>query len=122
MQTVPVAAATTFGPRGRIRLVQAPDPASRCRYTVVNPPNFLGTRPDPARVRAPGMRTSAINTRLTGLCGCSSEAFTGSPVNLGLPNGGFSAGPDGRNQSAACGTIVSARDARIIQFGLKLIF
>jgi hypothetical protein len=43
-------------------------------------------------------------------------------VNLGLVNGSFSAGPDGRNQSAAFGTITSARDARILQFGLKLIF
>ena len=43
-------------------------------------------------------------------------------VNLGLPNGGFSAGPDGRNQSGAFGTITSARDSRNVQLGLKVIF
>jgi hypothetical protein len=97
----------------------------------VNPPNFtLGTvgrtLPD---VRAPGlfnMDLSAIkDTPLTeGLrLQFRAEAFNWlNHVNLGLPNMGFSAGPDGRNQSAAFGTIVSARDARIIQFGLKLIF
>jgi hypothetical protein len=43
-------------------------------------------------------------------------------VNLGLPNGGFAAGPNGRNQSGTFGTITSARDARNIQLGLKLLF
>lgn len=43
-------------------------------------------------------------------------------VNLGRPASGFSPGPDGRNASASFGTITSARDARIIQFGLKLQF
>jgi hypothetical protein len=43
-------------------------------------------------------------------------------VNLGLPNGSFSAGANGRNQSGAFGTITSARDARNVQLGLKLIF
>jgi len=43
-------------------------------------------------------------------------------VNLGLVDDGFSPGPDGRNARAQFGTITSARDARIIQFGLKLIF
>lgn len=97
----------------------------------VNPPNFtLGnvgrTLPD---VRAPGifnMDLSAIkDTPLTEQIQLQfrAEAFNWlNRVNLGLPNGGFSAGPDGRNQSAAFGTIVSARDARIIQFGLKLLF
>lgn len=97
----------------------------------VNPPNFIlgnvgRTMPD---VRAPGifnMDLSAIkDTPLTeGLrLQFRAEAFNWlNNVNLGLPNMGFSAGPDGRNQSAAFGTIVSARDARIIQFGLKLIF
>ncbi|HYO83631.1 MAG TPA: carboxypeptidase regulatory-like domain-containing protein [Bryobacteraceae bacterium] len=51
------------------------------------------------------------------------EAFNWlNTVNLGLVNGSFVAGPDGRNQSGAFGTITSARDARILQFGLKLIF
>ena len=43
-------------------------------------------------------------------------------VNLGIPNGGFTAGTDGKNINGAFGTITSARDARNIQFGLKLIF
>jgi hypothetical protein len=43
-------------------------------------------------------------------------------VNYGRPNGGFSAGPDGRNQSATFGVITSARDARVMQFGLKVLF
>lgn len=43
-------------------------------------------------------------------------------VNLGLVNDNFGAGPDGRNSSATFGTITSARDARINQLGLKLIF
>jgi len=97
----------------------------------VNPPNFtLGnvgrTLPD---VRAPGifnMDLSAIkDNRLTEQVRLQfrAEAFNWlNHVNLGLPNGSFSAGPDGKNQSAVFGTIVSARDARIIQFGLKLIF
>jgi hypothetical protein len=37
-------------------------------------------------------------------------------------NAAFSPGPDGRNSAGAFGTITSARDARILQFGLKLIF
>jgi hypothetical protein len=43
-------------------------------------------------------------------------------VNLGLVNDNFAAGPDGRNSSAVFGTIASARDARINQVALKLIF
>jgi hypothetical protein len=43
-------------------------------------------------------------------------------VNLGIPNGGFTAGPDGRNRSGTFATITSARDARNIQLALKLIF
>jgi hypothetical protein len=43
-------------------------------------------------------------------------------VNLGLPNATFSPGPDGRNQSGSFGMVTSARDARIMQFGLKVIF
>ncbi|MCS7026016.1 MAG: TonB-dependent receptor [Bryobacteraceae bacterium] len=97
----------------------------------VNPPNFtLGnigrTLPD---VRAPGlfnMDLSAIkDTRLTERFRLQTrvEAFNWlNTVNLGLPNGAFVPGPDGRNQSAAFGTIVSARDARIIQLALKLVF
>ncbi|MBM3724527.1 MAG: TonB-dependent receptor [Acidobacteria bacterium] len=43
-------------------------------------------------------------------------------VNLGLADDNFVAGTDGRNRSATFGTVNSARDARIIQFGLKVIF
>jgi hypothetical protein len=43
-------------------------------------------------------------------------------VNLGIPNGAFVAGPNGKNQSGTFGTITSARDARNIQLGLKLLF
>ena len=43
-------------------------------------------------------------------------------VNLGIPNGSFSAGANGKNNSGSFGTITSARDARNIQFGLKFIF
>lgn len=43
-------------------------------------------------------------------------------TNYGNPNASFSPGPDGPNRSATFGTITSARDPRIIQFGLRLIF
>lgn len=43
-------------------------------------------------------------------------------VNLRAPNDTFTAGPDGRNSNANFGTINAARDARIMQLGLKLIF
>ena len=43
-------------------------------------------------------------------------------VNLRSPNTSFRPGADGLNQSATFGTIAAARDARIIQFGLKVIF
>ena len=43
-------------------------------------------------------------------------------VNLGRPATGFSPGANGLNQSGSFGVITSAADARIIQFGLKLIF
>jgi len=43
-------------------------------------------------------------------------------VNLGAPNTTFRAGPDGKNSSGTFGVINSARDARVIQFGMKLIF
>jgi hypothetical protein len=97
----------------------------------VNPPLYqLGnvgrTLPD---VRAPGtfsMDLSAIkNTNL--IEGITlqfrAEAFNWlNRVNLGLPNATFVPGPNGKNQSGSFGTITSARDARIIQLGLKLIF
>ena len=43
-------------------------------------------------------------------------------VNLGIPNGSFSPGTNGKNISGSFGTITTARDARNIQFGLKFIF
>jgi hypothetical protein len=97
----------------------------------VNPPQFtLGNvgrvLPD---VRNPGtfnMDVSLIKDTILaeGLrLQFRAEAFNWlNHVNYGLVNGSFSPGPDGRNQSGAFGTINSARDARILQFGLKLIF
>jgi len=38
------------------------------------------------------------------------------------PNTSFVTGSDGRNRSAMFGTITAAHDARIIHFGLKVIF
>ena len=43
-------------------------------------------------------------------------------TNLGIPNGSFTAGSDGKNINGAFGTITSSRDARNIQLGLKLMF
>lgn len=43
-------------------------------------------------------------------------------VNLGYPNAGFSAGANGYNNSSTFGTIVSARNPRLGQLGLKLNF
>ena len=43
-------------------------------------------------------------------------------TNLGAPNATFVPGPDGRNRSATFGTITSAREPRILQFGMKLVF
>ncbi len=43
-------------------------------------------------------------------------------VNWGSPSGSFSPGPDGKNISATFGAIFSARDARVVQLGLKLLF
>ncbi len=43
-------------------------------------------------------------------------------VNLGYPNDSFVAGADGKNASGTFGVVGSARDARIIQFALKLVF
>jgi hypothetical protein len=43
-------------------------------------------------------------------------------VNLLQPNTGFVPGADGRNVSANFGRITRARDARVVQLGMKLIF
>lgn len=42
--------------------------------------------------------------------------------NLGMPGASFSAGANGLNSSSTFGLITSARDPRIMQFGLKLMF
>jgi hypothetical protein len=97
----------------------------------VNPAPFTfgnvgRTLPD---VRAPGTVNWDLsfikNTRLVerGNLQFRAEMFNFlNHVNLGIPNTGFSPGPDGRNQSGAFGTITSARDARTIQLALKLSF
>ncbi len=97
----------------------------------VNPPNFTygnvgRTLPD---VREPGIANWDLsfikNTRITERASLQfrAESFnTFNRVNLGRPNTGFSPGPDGFNRSSTFGVITSADDARIVQFGLKLIF
>lgn len=97
----------------------------------VNPPDFTfgnvgRTLPD---VRAPGTVNWDIsmikNTSITERINLQfrAEAFNFlNQVNLGLPNVSFSPGTDGKNRSATFGTITSARDARSIQFGMKVIF
>ena len=97
----------------------------------INPPNYtFGTigraLPD---VRGPGtfnwdlslMKNTRITEKLNLQFRAESFNFLNS-VNLGIPNGGFSAGPNGKNQSGSFAVITSARDARTIQFGLKLLF
>ena len=97
----------------------------------VNPPDYeLGnvgrTTPD---VRHPG----AINFDISLLKSTTfaehfrlefrAEAFNiANHVNLGLADDTFVPGTDGKNRSSTFGTVNSARDARIVQLGLKLIF
>jgi hypothetical protein len=97
----------------------------------VNPPNFTfgnvgRALPD---VRTPGTVNFDLsllkNTRITERVNLQfrAEAFNFlNHVNLGAPNTTFAAGPDGKNSSASFGTISSARDARVMQLGLKVIF
>ena len=106
----------------------------------VNPPlytygNVGRVLPD---VRGPGTVNwdlSVIkNTRVTERVNLQfrAEAFNFiNHVNLGIPNtggpnssagSGFIPGADGRNRNGAFGTITTARDARNIQLGLKVIF
>jgi hypothetical protein len=97
----------------------------------VNPPNFtfgnIGrTVPDARHPGAVNFDFSLIkDTRITERIKLQFRAesfnFT-NHVNLGLVNDSFSPGPDGRNASATFGTANSARDARINQLGLKVIF
>jgi hypothetical protein len=97
----------------------------------VNPPNFTfgnvgRTLPD---VRHPGtvnwdlsfIKDTYITERFN--VQFRAEAFNFlNHTNYGLVNDNFVAGPDGRNASGTFGVIDSSRDARVIQFGLKLIF
>ncbi len=100
----------------------------------VNPPNFTfgnvgRALPD---VRGPGtvnfdlslIKDTYVGERVN--IQFRAEAFNFlNHVNLGARNGvntAFRPGADGLNSSATFGTIVSARDARVIQFGLKVIF
>ncbi|HTM49933.1 MAG TPA: hypothetical protein VL285_14675, partial [Bryobacteraceae bacterium] len=97
----------------------------------VNPPDFTWGNigrvlPD---VRSPGtvnwdlslMKNTRLNERAN--LQFRAEAFNFlNHVNLGSPNVSFSAGADGRNRSGSFGLITSARDARIGQLGLKVIF
>ncbi len=97
----------------------------------VNPPNFtygnVGRMlPD---VREPGtvnwdlsfIKNTGINERFHLQFRAEMFNFM-NHVNLGRPATGFSPGPNGLNTSGSFGVITSADDARIIQFGLKLIF
>ncbi|MBI3682965.1 MAG: hypothetical protein HY235_21540, partial [Acidobacteria bacterium] len=97
----------------------------------VNPPNWtfgnIGrVLPD---VRTPGTVNWDLslikNTRITErmVLQFRAEAFNFlNHVNYGSPNAGFSPGADGRNRSGSFGLITSARDARIGQLALKLVF
>ena len=97
----------------------------------VNPPNFtygnLGRMlPD---VREPGtvnwdlsfIKNTSITERFHLQFRAEMFNFM-NHVNLDRPATGFSPGANGLNQSGSFGVITSAADARIIQFGLKLIF
>ena len=97
----------------------------------VNPPNYTygnvgRTLPD---VRTPGtvnwdlsfMKNARLRENLNLQFRAESFNFM-NHVNLAAPNASFSPGTDGRNRSGTFGVITAARDARVIQFGLKLIF
>ena len=97
----------------------------------VNPPNFeLGdvsrTLPD---ARTPGVLNidlsllKQVSIRGRVKLQLRAEAFNvTNRVNLGFPNTTFQAGPDGRNVNSNFGRISSSRDARILQFGARLVF
>ncbi|MBM3735416.1 MAG: hypothetical protein FJW39_06475 [Acidobacteria bacterium] len=97
----------------------------------VNPPEFeLGnvgrTLPDARHPGAVNFDVSLIkNTSITERIRLEfrAEAFNvANRVNLGLADDNFSPGADGRNRSSTFGTVNSARDARIGQLALKVIF
>lgn len=97
----------------------------------VNPSNYTfgnvgRTLPD---VRNPGtinFDVSAIkNTTITEKLKVEfrAEAFNiMNHVNLGNPNATFSPGSNGYNASSTFGTITSARDPRLMQVGMKVVF
>lgn len=97
----------------------------------VNPPDFTygnasRTLPD---VRTPGINNMDFslirNTRIRESLNLQfrAESFNFvNHVNLRGPDARFVPGPSGRNQSGTFGTITAARDARIIQLGLKMLF
>jgi Carboxypeptidase regulatory-like domain len=97
----------------------------------VNPPNFeLGnvgrTLPD---ARTPGVFNVDLSVlKQVTLRGrmklqLRAEAFNvTNHVNLGPPNTTFLPGADGRNVNSNFGRITSSRDARILQFGVRLVF
>lgn len=107
--------------------------SGQCFNTAVfsNPPSYTygnvgRVLPD---VRGPGVINIDLsvvkNIALTGKARLQirAEAFNAANhVNLGFPNGGFVAGANGKNSSGSFGTITSARDPRVIQLGIKLIF
>lgn len=113
----------------------ASDQRSRLRWfdasQFVNPPAFTfgnvgRTLPD---VRSPGIVTMdasvAKNIGITDKLRLQfrAEAFNLlNHTNFRAPDTNFVAGPDGRNASGSFGVISGARDPRIGQLGLKLIF
>ena len=105
------------------------------RDAFVNPPDFTfgnvgRVLPD---VRTPGtvnfdlslMKDTFVGERVNVQFRVEAFNFL-NHVNLGgrrnAPNTTFRAGPGGKNRSANFGRVLDARDARIIQFGLKIIF
>ncbi len=97
----------------------------------VNPPDFTFGNvgrllPD---VRGPGInnidfsiiKNTAVRERMN--LQFRAESFNmANRVNLLSPDTTFVPGPDGRNRSATFGVITRARDARVVQLGLKFIF
>ena len=97
----------------------------------VNPPDFTygnvgRALPD---VRGPGtmnfdlslIKDTFVGERLNIQFRAEAFNFLNS-VNLRNPNTSFRAGADGLNASGTFATIAAARDARVVQFGLKVIF
>jgi hypothetical protein len=97
----------------------------------VNPPNFTygnvgRSLPD---VRGPGVSNFDLSfikdTRVWDRLKVQfrAELFNFlNHTNYGNPNVSFTSGSNGQNVSATFGTITSARDPRIIQFGVRLVF